>query len=319
MTFDEAADRFDSGEIDLLHIDGYHTYEAVRHDYETWQPKMSSRGVILFHDVAEHMRDFGVWRFWDEIKNQHPCFEFHHQHGLGLLATGQELPREIKELTTAHSEEAAQIRTFFYELGRRASLAMQRDVLAGQRDELLGQRDELLGQRDELLGLRDELVGSARRTLETARRTLGTARRTPGTARRSPGSARRTLPGQRDQLLGQRDQLLAEVSEHHRLASLPCSRQDCQNEKAQLVEDGSELKKSLHEMEDRLRIISHDLVDLRLNQSVLEQNNNSLQQTILYLKQERSALSSPLRGELLVESPDWRARLPHPLRVDDGR
>src|SRR5271157_3355566 len=158
MTFDEAAPRFQDGEIDLLHIDGYHTYEAVRHDYETWRPKLSDRGVILFHDVVEHMRDFGVWRFWEQIKTQYPSFEFLHEHGLGVLAVGHDLPDEIKELTSIDAEGAAQIRTFFHELGRRVSLEMERDVLAGERDVFLGQRDALLEQRDALLSERDALL-----------------------------------------------------------------------------------------------------------------------------------------------------------------
>ena len=46
---------------------------------------MKPGGVILFHDIKARMKDFGVWRFWDEIAPQYPTFTFNHGFGLGVL------------------------------------------------------------------------------------------------------------------------------------------------------------------------------------------------------------------------------------------
>jgi hypothetical protein len=92
-TFDEAIPAFAPASIDLLHIDGFHTYDAVRHDYETWKVKVAPGGVILFHDTQVRGRDFGVWRLWEELAVGNRTFEFAHSHGLGVLFTAPLSPR----------------------------------------------------------------------------------------------------------------------------------------------------------------------------------------------------------------------------------
>ena len=87
--FASASSEFNDQTIDVLHIDGMHTYEAVSNDFATWFPKVRSGGVILLHDIcvrsSEDHPDFGVWKLWDELKAQHRTFEFRHAYGLGVL------------------------------------------------------------------------------------------------------------------------------------------------------------------------------------------------------------------------------------------
>jgi hypothetical protein len=82
-TFDDAVSRFPATSIDLLHIDGRHDYEDVKHDFEKWEPKLFPGATVLFHDICAP--EFGVSRFWNEIRLKHNSFEFDHASGLGVL------------------------------------------------------------------------------------------------------------------------------------------------------------------------------------------------------------------------------------------
>jgi predicted O-methyltransferase YrrM len=78
--------------LDYLFLDGDHTYEGVRQDFEMYAPLVRGGGLIVLHDIAEHRQDLEcrVGKFWNEVKN-----EYRHQEivedpkqgwaGIGIL------------------------------------------------------------------------------------------------------------------------------------------------------------------------------------------------------------------------------------------
>lgn len=49
---------WDGPQVDLLFVDGCHTYDCVKKDIAAWLPRMKPDGVVCFHDYGI---DDGMW------------------------------------------------------------------------------------------------------------------------------------------------------------------------------------------------------------------------------------------------------------------
>ena len=101
MTFDEAVRLFEDDSIDLLHIDGSHLYEDVKHDFLTWKNKVKKDGVIFFHDISDEEvfgEVMGSHVFWKELVSQYPLtLEFPFSLGLGVLCFDEKKYQKLRE------------------------------------------------------------------------------------------------------------------------------------------------------------------------------------------------------------------------------
>jgi predicted O-methyltransferase YrrM len=95
VTQEEVAAILQTNKIDLLFIDGDHTYGGVKKDFDMYEPFVRVGGMIVLHDIVSHRRehDCGVDKYWDEIKKNHEHLEFIENPnqpwaGLGLILKG---------------------------------------------------------------------------------------------------------------------------------------------------------------------------------------------------------------------------------------
>lgn len=77
--------------IDILHIDGLHTYKAIMEDWNNWQHFVREDGVTIMHDVVSFS---DIKKFYNEITL--PKAYFSHSSGLGIATKNKQLLIDIR-------------------------------------------------------------------------------------------------------------------------------------------------------------------------------------------------------------------------------
>lgn len=87
-TYEHVKTILDGRQIDLLFIDGGHTYVEVKADFEMYSELVADGGIVVFHDIAvsnDNPSFCEVQRYWDEIKESYERTEFRRSVGIGVI------------------------------------------------------------------------------------------------------------------------------------------------------------------------------------------------------------------------------------------
>ena len=169
MSFENALGNFGDSTIDLLHIDGFHSYESVKEDFNSWLPKMDKNGIVLLHDIHVRRTSFGVYKFWQEVKLKYKTIEFVGSHGLGVVFLGTVPSGKLSELIEiADSGNLPQIQGTFgsisddvlqgSSIGKIVSAIAERDGAIAERDGAIAERDGAIAERDGAIAERDGAI-----------------------------------------------------------------------------------------------------------------------------------------------------------------
>ena len=73
LTLSKVKEVIDGHMVEILFIDGDHSYKGVKKDFEMYAPLVRSGGIMAYHDIVSGPLESvgGVPKFWNEIKHNY--------------------------------------------------------------------------------------------------------------------------------------------------------------------------------------------------------------------------------------------------------
>jgi hypothetical protein len=90
LTSEDYAKKYTNRKYGFIHIDGDHSYEGVKGDFEMFWPKLCKGGFLAIHDIGSPDKDgnvYGTRDFWNELKRNREfrVIEFNEDPGIGII------------------------------------------------------------------------------------------------------------------------------------------------------------------------------------------------------------------------------------------
>jgi len=205
-TFDEALDAIEPGSVDLLHIDGFHSYEAASQDYGSWKSRLSPTGTVLFHDV-DPSSGYGSARFWAELAGTEGGWTFVHNFGLGVLTRDPELA------TMLASDTFATIARVYPALAAADLARMQVEdltALVDAKEHVIVSQQALIDDRDRAIAAQAQLIDGKQAIIDH-QDFLIADRDEAIAAQTALIDAKQAVMDHQDKVIAERDQQIAEL------------------------------------------------------------------------------------------------------------
>lgn len=89
-TLQKVREILNGNQLDFLFIDGDHTYEGAKRDFEIYSPLVKQNGLVALHDIVDHPKraDCEVNRLWTELRPKYDYEEFVEDPNQGWAGIG---------------------------------------------------------------------------------------------------------------------------------------------------------------------------------------------------------------------------------------